>query len=226
MSDTGRDRMRLLAAALLAANVLFFIYARVGFGDRAAAARIDELQMNHERIRVLRAVTHGARADAQPQDAPVTKRSACLEWGPFAGPALTRAAASMSGMNLVEVPVQGAPSDSAASWVVIPGSLSRADAEREARALDPHGVTDYFIVQEAQGRHTIVLGVFAAEAAASAYASGLVQKGLRSVVAQRNTTLATPQAYYVRDPDQAAVARMTELQREFTGTTIKASACP
>jgi hypothetical protein len=49
---------------------------------------------------------------------------------------------------------------------------------------------------------------------------------VRSAIAARRENFLKQVAFYVREPSEATVARMTALQREFPGSEIKAGPCP
>jgi hypothetical protein len=77
MSERRKVNVKLVCFMLLIMNVLSFAYARVSVESRAAAAsRIDGLQINPSRIKLVNAATRGPGGQAP--------KSACLEWGPFA----------------------------------------------------------------------------------------------------------------------------------------------
>jgi hypothetical protein len=85
--------------ALAVVNVLFFAYARLSIDSRSnAAARVDELEINPDRIKLLNAATRGPGGNAP--------KSACLEWGPFAGGDTARVEAALGGLSLPRPPLQ------------------------------------------------------------------------------------------------------------------------
>jgi len=142
MADRRRDSYRLLFLVLLAANVLVLAYVLWGRDEGRTAARIQELQMNAERIRIVDAAARGARSAP-----PAAPSEACLEWGPFAAESVARAHAVLEQLALAQKPVLLQQDSSAAS-------------------------------------------------------------------------------FFVREPDEATVARMAELRQAFPGTAIRAAPCP
>ena len=99
MSERRKVSLRMIFIALLMANVLFFAYSFIGRDNRTtAASRIEELQINPGRIKLLRTATRGPGG--------LAAKSACLEWGPFAGPDTGKAEAALGRLGLQQPPVQ------------------------------------------------------------------------------------------------------------------------
>jgi hypothetical protein len=88
-----------LVIALAVANVLFFAYARLSLDSRGgAASRIEDLQINPGRIKLMNAATRGPGGQAP--------KSACLEWGPFSGVDTATAEAALGRLALARAPLQ------------------------------------------------------------------------------------------------------------------------
>lgn len=102
MAERSLARLRVTAIALAALNVLFFAYIFFSGDERAAARRIEQLQINPERIKIVAAATRGP-GGAQ---APDRKLGACLQWGPLAGDAVSRADAALAELDLPQPPLQ------------------------------------------------------------------------------------------------------------------------
>jgi hypothetical protein len=99
MSERRKTNVRFLFIALVIVNVLFFAYARVSLDSRASSAsRIEELQINPARIRLLTAATRGPGGQAP--------KSACLEWGPFGVVDAGKAEVALGRLGLPRAPVQ------------------------------------------------------------------------------------------------------------------------
>jgi len=83
------------------------------------------------------------------------------------------------------------------------------------------------VLQDAgQWKNAISLGIFRTDEAAQAYLVKLKEQGVRSAVSTRRENFLKQFAFYVREPDEALVARVTALQQEFPGTEVKAAGCP
>ena len=99
MSERQRLGAKAVFVALVVANVLFFAYARLSLDTRAgAASRIEDLQINPGRIKLLNAATRGPGGGAP--------KSACLEWGPFSGPDTAKVEAALGRLGLPRPPLQ------------------------------------------------------------------------------------------------------------------------
>lgn len=221
--------MRLLFLLLVLANVVFYAYAFVARQQGSASSQISLLQINPEKIRIIKAT--GAAASEKPQSAAQAKAppglAACLEWGPFAGPDAARAAAAITRLELPQPLMQRVVADVGGYWVYIPPLKTRAEVDRKIGELKALGVTDFFAVQDqTQWRNAISLGIFKSEEAAKNFLAGLREKGVRSAIVERRENFLKQIAYFVREPGEAMVARLVELQREFPGSEIKAVACP
>ena len=224
MSERKKATLRLLMIALLAANALFFIYSRFALDTRASNARIEQLQINPDRIRVMAAATRGAGDQAQGAEAGAFR--ACLQWGPLVGPGLARAEAALGKLDLAQPAIQRAVADAGGYWVYIP-PRNRADIDQTLTELKALGVVDAFVVQDPpKWRNAISLGIFKTDQAARAFLAGIQQRGVSGAVAERRENFFKSFAYFVREPDTATVAQFAQLQRAFPGTEIRAGACP
>ncbi len=106
MSERRKINARLVFFVLLLANVLFFAYARLSLGNRAAAAsRIEDLQINPARIKLMNAATRGPGGQAA--------KSACLEWGPFGVIEAGKAEVALGRLELPRPPMQRTLGESA-----------------------------------------------------------------------------------------------------------------
>ena len=225
MSERRKATLRLLLIALLAANALFFIYSRFGLDTRASSARIEQLQISPERIKVMAAATRGAGSQ-QPQGPEAAAFRACLQWGPLVGPSLARAETVLEKLDLSQPAVQRAVADAGGYWVYIP-PRNRADIDQALIELRALGVVDAFVVQDpAKWRNAISLGIFKTDQAARTFLAGIQQRGVSGAVAERRENFFKSFAYFVREPDTATVSQFAQLQRAFPGTEIRAAACP
>jgi sporulation related protein len=216
------QRMRLLFWVLILANVMFYAYAFLARQQSGGTNQIPLLQINPEKIRVIKA----ARDSASTKSA-VPAPGACLEWGLFAGPEVARADAAIAKLELPQPLVQRAVAAAGGYWVYIPPLKAKAEVDRKIAELKASGITDFFVVQDqSQWRNAISLGIFKSDEAARSFLASLQEKGVRSATAERRENFLKQIAYYVREPSEPMVARLAELQRAFPGTEIKAVACP
>ena len=212
--------MRVLILLLLLANIGFFAWQRYFAVTDDPARQIAELQISPERIRLVNVETVSAVA-------PALRPAACAEWGAFSGPDVARADAALAALALPAGAVQRRVSDVDGYWVHMPPQKTRADVDRKIGELKALGIADFYVVTEpAQWRNAISLGLFKSEPAADAELERLRERGVRSAVVTRREKFLKQVVFFVREPEPATVARLTELNRDFTGTEIKAGSCP
>jgi hypothetical protein len=93
MTEKWKVSAKAAVIALVVANVLFFAYARFSLDSRgAAASRVEDLQINPGRIKLLNAATRGPGGGVP--------KSACLEWGAFSGMDTVKVESALSRLEL------------------------------------------------------------------------------------------------------------------------------
>jgi len=228
--------MRALFLLLVLANLVFFVYAHVAREGGGVESQIPLLQVSPDKIKVMKAAD-GAPADKArpagkaippaPPRAASAAPAACLEWGIFAGPDITRAETALARLELPPAQVERTVTDAGGYWVYIPPLKTKADADRKVGELKALGIQEFFVVQEAtQWRNAISLGIFRTEEAAKVFLAGLRERGVRSAIAERRENFLKQVAFFVREPGEATVAKLAELQQEFSGSELKAVPCP
>jgi hypothetical protein len=228
--------MRAFFLLLVLANLAFFAYGRVVLEGAGPESRIQQLQVAAERIRHIRAPerapagkprTPGKAVPSAPPKTASAVPAACLEWGNFAGPGAAKAELALAELELAPEQVERVVIDAGGYWVYIPPLKTRSDADRKVRELRNLGVTEFFVVQDAgQWRNAISLGIFRTEEAAQTFLAGLRQQGVRSAIAARRENFLKQVVFYVREPGEEAVARLTLIQQDFPGSEIRAMPCP
>ena len=227
--------MRAFFLLLVLVNLAYFAYAHVAL-EGGAESRIPQLQVAAERIKLIKAtqqvpaeksqVPVKALPPAPPQTATAAP-AACLEWGIFAGPGIARAERALASIGLPEGQVERTVTDAGGYWVYLPPLKNKADVDRKVRELRDLGITEFFVVQDAgQWRNAISLGIFRTDEAAQAFRAGLKQRGARSAIVTRRENFLRQVAFYVREPSEATVARLTLIQQEFPGSEMRAGPCP
>jgi hypothetical protein len=99
MFERKNGNLRLAFLVLLIVNCAFFIYGRFNPDSRAAAAsRIQELQINPGRIKLMGTASRGPGGQ--------TPKAACLEWGPFAARDIPNVDATLAGLGMKQPPLQ------------------------------------------------------------------------------------------------------------------------
>jgi len=214
--------MRLLFLLLLIVNLGFFVYHQYLDEPADAAARIASLQVNPEKIRMI-AANGAALAAASNATPPAT----CVEWGVFSGPDVARADGALAALALPADVLQRRVVDIDGYWVHMPVMKTKAELDRKLGELKTLGVADFYVVQDAGvWRNAVSLGLFKSEDAANAELERLRQRGVRSAQVTRREKFLKQVSYFVREPNTATIARISELQRDFPAAELKAVSCP
>ncbi len=220
--------MRVLFLLLVLANVLFFAYARQAREGNSAEAQIRLLQINPEKIKLMK-VTGGAPVE-RPKPSPKTVSAtpaACLEWGVFTGPEAARAEAALAELALPQAQLVRSTAYATGYWVHIPPLKTKADMDRNLGELKTFGVTDFSAVQDPNlGRNAISLGIFSNEEAAKARLAELKEKRVRSAIIQARDGIIRQVKFLVREPTETTMTKFAELQPGFPGSELKAVPCP
>lgn len=248
--------MRKLFWILLLANVMLFAGMQrgwLGFGEQEPQA---QPALNPEKIRLLDASqilpakvsiapVHLTPAASAPVTAAPTPSAglqmtlsisapapashitlACLEWGDFSGPDLTRAAADLSALQLGDKLSQRQVERDIGYWVYIPPLKNKAAANRKIAELKALGVTEYFVVQVAGRWHNAIsLGVFKSREAAQNFLNYLRTKGVHTAkVGERASKLKTT-IFKLNRIDAPTLAKLTAMQKDFAGSELKNVPC-
>ena len=228
--------MRAFFLLLVLINLAYFVYGRVALEGGGPESRIPQLQVAAERIKLLKATERvpvdkpqvpGKALPPAPPKTATAAPAACLEWGIFAGPGVARAERALASLELPEGQVERTVTDAGGYWVYMSPLKNKAEVDRKVRELRDLGVTEFFVVQDAgQWRNAISLGIFRTDEGAQAFLAGLKQRGVRSAIVTRRENFLKQVAFYVCEPSEATVARLTLLQQEFPGSEMKAGPCP
>jgi hypothetical protein len=228
--------MRAFFLLLVLANLAFFTYGRVALEGAGPESRIPQLQVAPERISLVNAAERapagkpripGEAAPVAPPPSASAVPAACLEWGNFAGPGAAKAELALAELQLAPAQIERVVIEAGGYWVHIPPLKTKGEADRKVRELRSLGVTEFFVVQDAgPWRNAISLGIFRTEDAAQTFLAGLKQQGVRSAIAARRENFLKQIAFYVREPGEAAIARLTLIQQDFPGSEIRAVPCP
>jgi len=212
--------MRTALLLLVIVNVVLFGYARL---DRAAQSEAGRLsaQIQPERIRVLSSQQVAALGPGKVAALP----DVCVEWGPFAEADRVRAQADIEPLQLGRLVTQRPVAADPMWWVNTGPVSSRIAADKRAGELRLLNIDDLSVVDSGKGQFTVSLGMFRTEAAANARVEALATRGVAGTRVEPRQTGATQAMLVVRDPPQAAVARLRELQSQYPGSDVKVGAC-
>lgn len=239
--------MRTLFWILLLGNVIFFAVMQWG-GLSAADGQGPQAQppLHEEKIRLadmpVRApaaalpasVPASAPVAAQePAEAPPSSRAparpdmlACMEWGDFSGTDLKRATAALGALQLGDRLAQRQVEQSIGYWVYIPPLKDKAAVAQKIAQLKARGIEEYFVVPDSgPWLHAISLGVFKTQEAAQNFLEELRGRNVRSAqIGERASKLRTT-VFVLNGLDGAAEARLTAIQKDFSGSELKKVPC-
>lgn len=211
--------MRLLFLILLLLNVVAFGYVRFAESRAGADNQLALLQIAPDKMKLLKP---GTPLPERKNAARAQPALVCLEWGSFAADETARAAAALDKLALGDKVAQRDAGDS--YWVYIPPLKNQAEADKKIGELKARGVTDFYIVQDNdQWRYAISLGVFKTDESANNYLAQLRQKSVRSAVAGPRG--AKSSVFVIRDPGDAAAAKIAALKLDFPNAELKAATC-
>ncbi|HTE13666.1 MAG TPA: SPOR domain-containing protein [Burkholderiales bacterium] len=218
--------MRVLFLLLVLANLAFFAWDHYLRAPVSAEARIQQVQMTPEKIRIVQPPVQQPSSSTPTPAAESVAGAACLEWGVFIGPEAARADAAVAELGLPEARIRRVATEAKGYWVLIPPLNSKAEADKAAETLKGLGVTDYSVVAEAPRRNAISLGVFRTEEAAQNLLAAVRKKGVNDAAMELRENFFRLVVYYVREPNEATVAKLATLRAGMPGTEVKAVSCP
>jgi hypothetical protein len=224
------NKVKWLFYLLLLTNAVFFTYTQLVAGGDIDAQYIHQ-QLYAEKIKLLNpkeAVTGTLLKPAVKLENTqvIAKLPACLEWGTFSGTELARAQDALDKLQLGDKLSQRSSEETVSYWVYIPPLGSKKDAEKKISELKASGVTDYFLVQDGQWKNAISLNLFKNEELARKYLAELQTKGVKSAVIGERGHQGKRTLFQIRDSGNTLANKLTELQRDFPGTELKAVDCP
>ena len=219
--------MKWLFWLLLLASLVFFALMQWGGVLTGNSGNMQpQPPLNAEKIRLLKALPAMQTPASSPSVTPTAAQAACMEWGEFSGSDLTRATEAMEKLKLGDGLTQRQVEHSSGYWVYIPPLKTRADADKKVAQLKALGVEEHFIVQEAgKWHHAISLGIFKTEDAAQKFLESIKGKGVKSAVMGERMSKLMLTVFVLKNPDTETATKVVELQKEFPGSELKATAC-
>ena len=148
--------------------------------------------------------------------------AACVEFSGIAGPDIQRARDAFAAMQLGDRLLERRIEEVTRHWVYIPPARDRRSAEALVAQLKRQGVSDMSIRPD----NTISLGVFSTEDAARRFLASLEAKGVKGPEYGPFAKETREITMLVKEPDTETVARLTVLQRDFSGAQLRAVTCP
>jgi hypothetical protein len=211
--------MRIVVILLLLANLALFALTRLDAYSGSESQRLGE-QVQPEKIRLLTAQEVAALGPAKA----ASLADVCIEWGPLADAERNRALAELAPLGIAQL-VSQRRVDADGFAVTLPGFASRAAAERRIAELRTRNVNDLAVVDLGRGQFAVSLGTYRTEAAANGRADALAQQGVPGARVAPRAGGAAQTVLVIRDPPQAAVAKLRELAPGYPGTEIRVGTC-
>jgi hypothetical protein len=150
----------------------------------------------------------------------------CLEWGDFSGPDLSRAKAVLSDLQLADKLSQRQVEREIGYWVYIPPLRNRAAVNRKIAELKALGIREYFVVQTSGSwLNAISLGVFKTRDAAQHFLQVLNTRGVHTARVGERVSKVKATIFMLDNPDAATEARLTAMQKEFSGSELNHVPC-
>jgi hypothetical protein len=215
---------RFIALLLLIACAAFGLHV---FLAETKPAPEGPKEVNADKLKLV-SVVEPAKAREETQAvkklAELTSGGACVEFGVRAQDA-ARAQAQFADAKAGDRVTQRSVEEFSKYSVSLPPYDTRKGASDAIDALRKAGLKELQIMTD----NGISLGVFSTEEAARRHYSDLERK-VRNLVKNAVITPRNPVTketiFTLREPDTRLVARLTLMQREFEGSTLKAAACP
>ena len=215
---------RFLFLLLLIANAAFAAHLYFNAIEPRAAMPVE---LNREALKII-SVTDAGKAQ---QDALAARRlaqalagSACVDFGVKPADA-ARAQGAFAAMNLGDRLQTRNVEDFTRFAVSLPPLKDKRAAETQVANIRKSGVKDVSLMAD----NGVSLGLYSTEDAAKKAAAEIHAKAGALVkdllVTPRNAQLRET-LFTVREPDTNMVARLTILQRDYEGSTLKAVTCP
>jgi hypothetical protein len=212
--------MRTVLLLLLLANLTLFGYTKLDSVGAGEAVRLKQ-QVRPDKIASLTPQQVAALGPGKVAGLP----DVCLEWGPFSENDRTRALADLEGLQLGRLLTQRRV-EADGYWANLAPFATRAAADRRAAEIRQQGIGDVSVVDNGRGQFAVSLGVFRTEPAARTRAEALASQGVANIRVEPRSQSLGQTMLVVRDPQQALVARLKEIQAQYAGSDVKVGSCP
>jgi sporulation related protein len=213
--------MRTIILLLVLTNITLFVLTRIDALGSGEGVRLTQ-QVQPEKITVLTPQQVAALGPGKV----AALADVCVEWGPFSDAERTRALAELSPLQLGALLTQRRVELDGAYGVNVGPFATRAAADKRLAELKAQGATDLVVVDSGRGQFNVSLGVYRTEQAAAARAEALSRQGIRLARVEPRQQPIVQTLLVVRDPQQAIVTRLKDLQGQYEGSELKVGNCP
>ena len=159
---------------------------------------------------------------------PIKPAESCVEWGSFNQTDSARALAALQKLNLQKTDITAKPVaklESTRYWVYIPPRKSLADAQAKNDEIKALGVEDSLILQDAQWKNAISLGIFKDETLANKFIDKLHGMGVNNAVKLKRGQGKNETSYIIRHVQPEQLLKLTALKPHFSVGEIKQVDC-
>lgn len=236
--------MRTLFWILLLVNVVFFAAMKWGVLSGGELGPQAQPPLLEEKIR-LADLAKSAPATAEPASTPAVVPAsepaevpppsrapakavaqACMEWGEFSGADLKRATAGLGALQLGDRLAQRQVEQIIGYWVYIPPLKDKSAVAQKVAQLKARGVEEYFVVPDAGlWLNAISLGVFKTREAAQSFLEELRSRDVRTAQVGERASKLKATVFVLNGLDDAAAAKVTAMQKDFSGSELKKIPC-
>ncbi len=212
--------MRTVVFLLLLANLTMFGYTRLDSVGSGESARLTQ-QVQPDKIALLTPQQVAALGPAKA----AALADVCVEWGPLTDADRARALTDLETLALGKLLSQKRADVATAYWVYLPPFASKAAADKRAAELRGTGLRDATVVDGGPLRFAVGLGAFRSEEAATALVADLGKRGIDGAKVGARTQTIAQTTLIIRDPPQAAIAKLRDLAPSYPGAEVRIGTC-
>jgi hypothetical protein len=209
----------LLLIAVAAFGVHLWLSVHAEKGDFSARER------NRDEVRIV-AVTPPRLAARRVEETRLAMQNlagaACVEFSGIAANDAQRARDAFAALQLGGRITERRIEEITRHWVFVPPARDRRAADATVTQLRRLGLNDVSLRPD----NSISLGVFSSEDAARRFLASVEAKGVRGAEEGPLNKELRELVMLIREPDTELVSRLTILQRDYSGSQLRAVACP
>jgi len=212
--------MRIVVLLLIVANLALFGYTKLDSVAGGEGWRSE--QVDPDKIRILTPQQVAALGPAKI----AALADVCAEWGPLSDTERAKALAELDSLQLGRLVTQRKVDTESGYWVNVGPYPNKGAADKRVGELRAQGVTDTSAVDTGRGQYAVSLGIYRTEQAARARADALLRQGVAAAKVEPRLQTSAQTMLVVRDPREAVLARLKELQPQYIGSDLRVGACP
>jgi hypothetical protein len=153
-------------------------------------------------------------------------KPACYEWGEFSGDELEQVSSALKRLQLGNKLVSHDVPHTIGYWVFIAPHKDKAVVIQKVAQLRERGVTDLFVIQEpGEWLNAIQLGVFKSRESAQNFLEGLRAKDVTTAQIGERASKIKSKRFVINNVDEAMSAKLSSLQKDFSGNELKHVSC-